>query len=241
MSTPTRRPRLDLTKVVEAAIAIADEQSLDAVSMRNVAERLGVTPMALYKHVAHRSRLVDEMLDDVLGDLRPVQTADDWQDTVRARVLAAREVLMVHPWVRDAIETRDAATPRTLAHMDSLIAAMFDGGLSADLVHHAMHALSTRMWGFTRDVLPTPQIPDDPDERAAAMAEFASTYPAITRMATTSPHPGVACDDDAEFAFALDLILGGVQRLHESGWERATPARTLLETDAAMTTARRTR
>lgn len=223
------RTRLDRSRVVEAAIGLADAQGLDAVSMRNVADRLGVTPMALYKHVANRSQLVNEMLDEALRDMASAPAAADWADTVRARIFAARDVLAEHAWVREAIETRELATPRTLAHMDSLIAAMFDGGLSADLVHHAMHALSTRMWGFTRDVLPTPRVPDDPAERAQAMAEFAATYPAIIRMATTSPHAGAACDDDVEFAFALDLILCSIQRLHDSSWERSTSARALLE------------
>ncbi len=235
MSISPPRPRLDRTKVVEAAIALADADGLDAVSMRNVADRLGVTPMALYKHVAHRSQLVDEMLDTVLADIATVPASGDWAETVRARIFAARAVLTTHLWLREAIETRERATPRTLAHMDSLIAAMLDGGLSADLVHHAMHTLSTRMWGFTRDVLPTPEIPDDPARRAQAMADFAVTYPAIIRMATTSSHAGEACDDEYEFAFALDVILSGIRRLHglrESsggGWERSIAARDLLD------------
>lgn len=193
--------------------------------MRNVAEQLDVTPMALYKHIANRSQLVDEMLDRVLDDIPATPPSSDWIDDVRVRILAARRVLTRHPWVRDAIESRTLATPAVLAYMDSLMALMFNGGLSADLVHHAMHALSTRMWGFTRDVLPTPQPPEDPDERARAMAEFAVSYPAIVRMAATSPHAGTACDDDAEFAFALDLLLSGIERLHETRWNRSQPIR----------------
>jgi AcrR family transcriptional regulator len=229
MSMSSSRQRLDLSRLVQSAIGIADAEGLDAVSMRHLADRLGVTPMALYKHVANRAQLVDEMLDVALAGVAPVPLIADWADTVRARILAVRDILAVHPWVREAIETREGATPRTLAHMDSLMAAMFDGGLSADLVHHAMHALSTRMWGFTRDVLPTPEVPDDPVRRAEAMAEFAKSYPAIIRMATTSPHAGAACDDASEFAFALDLILGGIQRLHDAGWERSVAARELLD------------
>lgn len=229
VSNPPPRPRLDRAQVVASAVALADARGLDAVSMRHVADRLGVTPMALYKHVENRSQLVDDMLDAVLESMAPVRSAADWSDTVRRRIFAARDILTAHPWVREAIETRERATPRTLAHMDSLMNAMFEGGLSADLVHHAMHALSTRMWGFTRDVLPTPEVPGDPARRAQAMADFAVTYPAIIRMATTSPHAGEACDDEAEFAFALDLILGGIQRLHGRGWERSTAARNIIE------------
>ncbi len=224
VSTSISRSRLDRSRVVAAAIELADEQGLDAASMRGVADRLGVTAMALYKHVANRSQLIDEMVDRLLDDIGPLPEQDDWRRNVRARILASRAVLTAHSWMRDAIETRPLATPRTLAHMDALMAAMFDGGLSADLVHHTMHALSTRMWGFTRDVLPTPRVPDDPEERAIAMADFATSYPAIIRMATDADRAGVACDEDAEFGFALDLLLDGVAHLHESGW-RSTTAR----------------
>lgn len=186
--------------------------------MRAVAERLGVTAMALYKHVDNRSQLVDEMVDRLLVGIDPGPTRAGWRAAVRARILASRAVLVAHPWMRDAIESRPFATPETLAHMDALIAAMFDGGLSADLVHHAMHALSTRMWGFTRDVLPIPAPPEDPEQRAVAAADFAAAYPAMIRMATDADRAGSACDDDAEFAFALDLLLDGVERLHQSGW-----------------------
>lgn len=193
--------------------------------MRAVADELDVTPMALYKHVGNRSQLVDGMLDRVLESVPAGVTAHaddadraDWRDAVRTRIRATRAALSAHPWSREAIETRTLATPRVLAHMDALMRAMFAGGLSADLVHHAMHALSTRMWGFTRDVLPTPQAPADPEERSRAMTEFAVAYPSIVRMATAAPHAGAACDDDAEFAFALDLLLDGIHSLHKSGW-----------------------
>lgn len=228
MSTSTSRPRLDRQKITIAAVGMADAGGLAAVTMRSLADHLGVTPMALYKHIAHRAELVDGMLDTVLAAGDAGVSAGEWMEVVRRRILAARGVLRAHPWVREAIETRDHATPRTLGHMNALVAAMFQGGLSADLVHHAMHALSTRMWGFTRDVLPTPAVPEDPARRAEAMAEFASRYPAIIRMATTSPHAGLACDDDAEFHFALDLILVGIQRLHDAGWQRTIAPRDLL-------------
>lgn len=218
MSIATSRTRLDRSRVVQAATELADERGLDAASMRGVAERLGVTPMALYKHVDSRSQLIDEMLDALVAGISVSSPTADWREAVRARVLSSRAILLAHPWMRDAIESRPLATAQTLAHMDALMAAMFDGGLSADLVHHAMHALSTRMWGFTRDALPTPQAPSEPAARAQAMAEFALRYPAIMRMATTAPHAGDGCDDDAEFVFALDLILDGVQRLHDAGW-----------------------
>ncbi|QEE62673.1 TetR/AcrR family transcriptional regulator [Salinibacterium sp. dk2585] len=212
-----RRP-LDRERVLHAAAALADEVGLEATSMRRVADALGVTAMALYKHVANREELIDGMLDRLVASIAVPADGLPWQQALRARIRSARAVMDAHPWAQAAIETRAAASPTVLAYMDSLMAIMFDGGLSADLVHHAMHALSTRMWGITRDVLPTPAIPADPDLRARAMTEFAAAYPAIVRMATSTPHAGAGCDDDAEFAFALDLLIDGFARLHEEGW-----------------------
>lgn len=186
--------------------------------MRRVADALGVTAMALYKHVANREELIDGMLDRLVASIDIPADGLPWQEALRARIRSARAVMGAHPWAQAAIETRTTASPTVLAYMDSLMTIMFDGRLSADLVHHAMHALSTRMWGITRDVLPTPALPAEPNLRAQAMSGFAAAYPAIVRMATTAPHAGAACDEDAEFAFALDILIDGVAKLHEQGW-----------------------
>lgn len=225
MSSAAASPRrpLDRAQILDAAIALADRDGMDATSMRRLAERLGVTPMALYKHVSHREELVSAMLDRVIDSIERSPDGRPWRPALRARILSARRVMQRHAWAQRAIETRAEASPTVLSYMDSLMGIMFDGGLSADLVHHAMHALSTRMWGITRDVLPTPSVPEDPDERALAMAQFATRYPAIVRMATTAPHAGVACDDDAEFEFALDILLDALERLHAEGWSSVGP------------------
>ena len=207
--------------MLDAAVALADETGLEAMSMRRIADALGVTPMALYKHVAHREELVDGMVERIVATIAAPQDGQTWKQALRTRILSARDVMTRHPWAQAAVETRTTAGPAVLGYMDSLMGLMFDGGLSADLVHHAMHALSTRMWGLTRDVLPTPTLPADPDDRARAMVGFAVTYPAIVRMATTASHAGAGCDADAEFVFALDILLDAVERLHLAGWSSA--------------------
>ncbi len=219
MSRASKRQPLGREVIVQAAFVLADDSGLSGLSMRRLADSLGVTAMALYKHVAGRDQLLDLMVDHLveqIGGITP--DGSDWTDRLRARILAARQAMSTHAWAQEAVETRTLASPQVLAYMDGLMSIMFDGGLSADLVHHAMHTLSTRMWGFTRDVLPTPVAPDDPDERAKAVAAFTSSYPSIMMMASTAPHAGSNCDDDAEFAFALDLMLDGFERLHLSGW-----------------------
>ncbi|GAA4891833.1 TetR/AcrR family transcriptional regulator C-terminal domain-containing protein [Tessaracoccus lubricantis] len=203
-------------RVVEAAVELADADGLDAVSMRSVAGRLGVVPMALYRHVRNKEDLVGAMVDELIGRYDPAGSQGEWQAEVRGRVLSARRVLLQHPWARRAIESRATRTPAVLGHMDSLAGAFIRGGISPDLTHHAMHALGHRIWGFSPEAFDDPDAvvpPEDPAELAALASRMAEEYPAIVAIATGSP-----CDEDFEFEFALDLILDGVARLHDRGW-----------------------
>lgn len=180
------------------------------MTIRRLAEALGVTPMALYKHVAGRDDLIDGMVDAIITSIpEPSDLGGDWRGRVRARILAARSVISGHPWAIGAIESRTNASPIALGYMDSLMGMLRAGGFSLDLLHNSMHALSTRMWGFTREVFPTPDAPADPEQRAAMFAVFAEAYPNIVAMASGAAHAGGDCDSDAEFEFALDLMLDG--------------------------------
>ena len=222
MVQPPRTP-LSRERVLDAAVALADEAGIDAVSMRRLAQDLGVVPMALYKHVANKEELLDGMVDVIVGEIDPPAQGTDWKDAIRRRVLSARQSLLRHPWASQVVETRTQATPVVLDYMDSLIGMFRAGGFSVDLTHHVMHALGTRMWGFTQEVFPTPAPPVDPEERAVMFAGFAARYPHIIEMATASAHDeesavGGGCDDQFEFEFVLDLLLDGFDRLHRQGW-----------------------
>lgn len=212
-STPPRA-RLNRERVLRAAVALADDAGIEALSMRSLAQRIGVVPMALYKHVANKEELLDGMVDVIVGDIEPPAPGADWKDAVRQRVLSARASLLRHRWASQVIESRTAASPVVLDHMEALVAAFRAGGFSVDLTHHVMHALGTRMWGFTQEVFPTPATPADPGERAAMLGRFTARYPAIVEMATATED----CDDQFEFEFALDLLLDGFEQLHQQGW-----------------------
>jgi AcrR family transcriptional regulator len=218
-----RRAPLSRDRVLRAAIALADDAGIDSVSMRRLAQELGVVPMALYKHVANKDELLDGMVDVIVGEIDPPAHGADWKDAIRQRILSARRSLLRHRWASQVVETRPHATPVVLDYMDSLIGMFRAGGFSVDLTHHVMHALGTRMWGFTQEVFPTPAPPADPAERAAMFDGFAARYPHIIEMATASAHDeesavGGGCDDQFEFEFALDLLLDGFDRLHRQGW-----------------------
>lgn len=227
-----RTPRIPLSRerVLAAAVALADAEGADAVSMRRLADALGVVPMALYKHVADKQDLLDGMVDAVIGEFAAHQnpaaapstgSSPDWPDAMRRTILAARTTLHRHPWARRAIETRKRRTPAVLGHMERLTAILLAGGLSPDLAHHAMHALGNRIWGFS------PELFNDPDATPGrpAPAESArpdpADYPAILAVAAdaTARRPAATgCDEEFEFGFALGMILDGIARLHAAGW-----------------------
>jgi AcrR family transcriptional regulator len=191
--------------------------------MRNLAQELGVVPMALYKHVANKEELLDEMINALVLEIDPLDANLEWKPALRHRILSARAALLRHPWAPHVIESRTSASPVVLDYMDSLIGIFLKAGFTLDLTHHVMHALGSRMWGFIQEVFPTPESPTDPEELAAAFAQWSIRYPNIIEMATAANHSDESqrtqgCDDQFEFEFALDLMLDGFERLHQSGW-----------------------
>src|ERR1700744_2099374 len=93
--TPTRKP-LSRTRVLQAAVALADEAGLQGFSMRGLAQELGVVPMALYKHVANKEELLDGMVDIVFSEMQAPSPGEDWRSGLRRRALSAREALKRH-------------------------------------------------------------------------------------------------------------------------------------------------
>jgi AcrR family transcriptional regulator len=224
-ATTARRAPLNRDKVLIAAVRLADRDGVDAVSMRSLAHELDVVPMALYKHLANKDQLLDGMVDVVVGEIEAPPDAADWRTAVRDRILSARRALLRHPWAAQVIESRGQPSPLVLDYMESLVDLMRRGGLSVDLTHYAMHALGSRIWGFTQEVFPSPPPPDDPAVLAAMAEQMAARYPRILELATNGAHDeegrmivGPGCDDQREFEFALDLLLDGIDGLHRRGW-----------------------
>ncbi|MFD1210445.1 TetR/AcrR family transcriptional regulator [Arthrobacter sp. GCM10027362] len=234
-----RRARLDRERVLQAAVELADEAGIESLSMRRLAQELGVVPMALYKHVASKDELLDGMVEVIIGEIDPPDLDAGWKNAVRRRVLSARRVLQRHPWARQVLESRTNKTPAVLGYMDSFIGMFLAGGFSADLTHHVMHALGSRMWGFTQELFddrPGPKAESpagaSPEAQAAMFQQMAGQYPNIVEIAAAAAHDdgsvvGHGCDDQFEFGFALDLLLDGFERLHRQNWtsKQAKPDR----------------
>ncbi|MPY56520.1 TetR family transcriptional regulator [Streptomyces spongiae] len=217
------QPRAPLSKerVLSAAVALADEGGVDALSMRKIAQALGVVPMALYKHVANKNELLDGMIDVLVGEIDPPAGNTDWKTAIRRRVLSARRMLLRHTWATEVIESRMKAratpTPAVMEYLDSMIGIFRAGGFSVDLVHHAMHVMGSRLLGFSQELFED-SSGREPDPDAMPPEEMAARFPHITELAMAVAHDpdsvvGSGCDDQFEFEFALDLTLDGLERL----------------------------
>lgn len=231
MDRPTgvaRRGRLNRAKVLLAAVSLADTAGIESLSMRRLAQDLDVVPMALYKHVASKDELLDGMMDVLIREIQAPARDSDWKNAVRMTALSARNVLLRHPWGRQLLESRTSMTPTALQYIDSVIGIFRAGGFSVDLTHHVMHALGSRIWGFTQELFDdsrrkTEAPADQTGAAAVALRQMAERYPNVAAVALSAAHDegsvvGRGCDDQFEFEFALDLTLEGFERLQKQGW-----------------------
>jgi AcrR family transcriptional regulator len=213
-------PREGVTRerILRAAVALADRDGIDAVSMRKIAHELAVVPMALYKHVSSKDEILDGMVEVVIGEIDPPASGTVWKTAVRERILSARRALLRHPWASRVIESRSQPGPAMLAYMDSMLGLFLAGGFSMDLTHHAMHAMGSRILGFSQELYDD-NADVDPEVEAEMYRAMADAYPHILELVATVLHDdatvvgGRGCDDQFEFEFALDLMLDGLERL----------------------------
>ena len=219
-----------------AGIALADRDGIESISMRKLAQELGVEAMSIYTHVRNKDDLLDGMVDAVIGQIPTTadgaggaDSADgadgtdsaadaDWATTLRQMALAARAVILTHPWAPPVIESRTAPGPATLRYIDAVLSVLRKGGFTVAQTHHALHILGSRLLGFTQDLFDDSAGSSgalDPETAAGIVSELGATLPYIAEMALAVTHQGAlgGCDDDAEFQFALDFILDGLAGL----------------------------
>jgi AcrR family transcriptional regulator len=203
--------------VLRAGVALADKAGIESLSMRRLAEDLGVVPMALYKHVANKEELLDGMIDVVVSEIDPPVAGAGWKSAVRQRILSARRALLRHPWASRVMESKNNPTPVVLAYMDSMIGLFRAGGFSVNLTHHVMHTIGSRVLGFTQELF-NDSSTVDPEVAAVMMRQLGPKFPNVLAIAMAASHEeesvvGPGCDDQFEFEFALDLLLDGFERL----------------------------
>lgn len=222
-STASTRVPLSRERVFQSAVDLVDAEGLGALTMRRLAEALGVEAMSLYHHVSNKEGVLDGIVEVIVGemldavsDLDPSRADDDWPGAMRERVLAAREVLLRHPWAPEVIESRRAMIPAVVHYYEGVLAILRRGGFSYDLAHHALHALGSRVLGFTQELF-EPDTPEGDEANEETFRQLAGQLPNLVGMLSSVSHDGEDatlgwCDDQTEFEFGLDVLLDGLER-----------------------------
>jgi AcrR family transcriptional regulator len=210
-------PRTPLTseRVLQAAVALADREGVGSLSMRRLAKELGVEAMSLYHHVAGKQALLDGMVDLVFGEIELPADDGDWKAAMRRRAVSAREVLARHAWAIALMESRRTPGPANLRHHDAVLGCLRRAGFPVALTAHAYSILDAYIYGFALQEASLPF--GTPEETAEVAAEImqgfpGDAYPHLTELAVEHVlQPGYDYGD--EYAFGLELILDGLERL----------------------------
>ncbi|MEU6391501.1 TetR/AcrR family transcriptional regulator [Streptomyces sp. NPDC046939] len=219
---PTQRASLTLDRIAEAAVALADEEGAAAVTMRRLATKLGVAPMAAYRHVSGKDDLWALMFDRVAAELTVPDDADDWRAVLRSFALRSRAMMLRHPWLGQVPGPLIQLTPARMAVAERQLRALARHDLDADAMMAAFRAVGAYVHGATQSEIALREYRrehgwESGDETRQALAPQMTylmgtgrypTYEKYALSATRKDDPGW------EFEFGLDCVLDGIaQRL----------------------------
>jgi AcrR family transcriptional regulator len=218
----TRRTPLSKARVLQAAVALADEVGLQGFSMRPLAQELGVVPMALYKHVANKEELLDGMVDIVFSEIELPSPDLDWRSAMRTRAISTRKALKRHNWAIGLMESRHPG-PANLRNHNAVMGCLREAGFSFDMAVHAYSVQDAYIYGFAlqeQDLgFETPQSAGEAAKKRANTIGALDDYPYLAEIVTKLPETGY--DNALEFEWGLDLILDGLEQLRDTRAARA--------------------
>ncbi|MCK6544312.1 TetR/AcrR family transcriptional regulator C-terminal domain-containing protein [Myxococcota bacterium] len=199
--------------MLREAVRLADAEGLEALSMRRLAQALGVEAMSLYNHVESKDDVLDGITDLVVGELALPAIGGDWRAELRRRAISAHDVLMQHRWAPMLVVARLNVGPSMLAYVNATIGCLVEAGFSYALADEAWNILDGYVHGF---VLRALNFPLKAEEYAAAARGFAHMLPperypymrALTDLVADGEHSG-----QHDFELGLDLVLDGLEAL----------------------------
>lgn len=224
------KPKLDVEKIAGVAIEVADAEGLEALSMRRIADRLGVGAMALYTYVSGRDDLVELMMETVMGEMgRPGDGAEGWRDGLERYAKESRDLYHRHPWLLQTYSTRGLVGPNQTAVLDSVLGAVSDCGLSASEIVSVVRVVEGYARSAARDSVDAARNAEATgvsDEQwlsayAPLLYEYvdADRYPSLVSFAEEASgfeQTEDTLDSDLErfldtFEFGLERILDGIE------------------------------
>lgn len=195
---------LTRSRVVQAGLAIADAEGLDAVSIRRVAAELGARPMSLYTHVASRDDLVALMLNEVSGELLVGEPLPrDWRTAMRLIAERTRDAYMAHPWMLRVFVTGARVGPNQLRRAEQSASAVAGLGIDPTDSWTALRVVHEWTMGYALHVI---TLREDEQLEAQLRQADPAEYPRMSQIFPT----GRGKEHDVAFDVALDVVLDGI-------------------------------
>lgn len=208
-----KRQTLTRERVLHAALTLADDRGIDALSMRELGRHLGVDAMSLYNHVDNKDDLLNGVVDLVVGEIDLPTDSSDWAAAMRTRARSAHHVFARHPWAAQLIDSRTSSGPERLRYLDWVIGTLRHAGFSVEVALYAYSALDSYVYGFARQQTNmTSGGPASPETAQELMSQIPTDqFPHLTDVITHWIEGGY--DPDTDFEFGLTLILDSLSRL----------------------------
>jgi AcrR family transcriptional regulator len=213
-STPESRTPLSRDRVLRAAIALVDAGGIEALSMRKLAQELGVEAMSLYYHVAGKDEILNGIVEIVESEIELPDHGTDWKNALRRTAMSAHDVFERHPWAASLTLSVTGRRPARWRYMNGILGCLREAGFSAEMTDLAYHALESHIAGFT---LWSSQIRLDAEDLPRLAADFISSLP-VDELPYVVEHVDQhlkerSPENEGAFAFGLDLILDGLERI----------------------------
>ena len=195
---------------------LADEQGLEALTMRELGRRLGVEAASLYNHVSGKDDLLDGMVEQVVSQIDVPGEGVAWKEAMRRRAVSARAVFARHRWAAGLVDSRERSGPGSLSYADQVLGTLLRAGFSPRVAGNAFLALDSYIYGYERQRSHLSLGGEEDDSQAAGgvLEAALGAFPSLSLVATE--YASEPFDDDAAFAFGLGLILDGLRRLLET-------------------------
>jgi AcrR family transcriptional regulator len=228
-SGPSRGPkrRLTVDQIVAAAIELADADGLDGLTMRGVADTLGVGAMTLYRYVPGKSELIDLMLDAVSGEeQRADMSGWSWRQKLEFIARQAWDFYHRHPWVLQVSSaTRPVLGPETLKRFEAALSVLSVYGLPYPQLEMTLTSIDSYVRGLAREAIEVAQaerVTGVPDEKWWSERNWfweqifnPDDYPTLTRYYTSGEMAGQPISYEDRFEFGLQRLLDGFDRFIE--------------------------
>jgi AcrR family transcriptional regulator len=211
----TSKPREPLSRerVLRTALTLVDDGGIEALSMRKLAQELGVEAMSLYNHVESKDDIVAGLLDLVAGEIEPPADDAEWKTALRGSAISAHDAFGRRPWAARIWMSAARPSPDRFAHADTVLRRLRAAGFSPDLIYRAYHVLEGYTLGYTLQQLEFPYDAEQLEQLAKRfLADFpADDYPDLAEHIRQHLEPHEA--EAGSFELGLDLILDGLDRL----------------------------